>query len=86
VRPEPPDARLLVDVDLAILAAPAPRFEEYERQVRREYDWAPEPAFRTAERASSRASSMAVDLLHPFGFAERFETRARGTFDARSWR
>ena len=35
------DAALLVDVDLAILGAPVERFDEYERQVRKEYGWAP---------------------------------------------
>ena len=38
------DAALLVDVDLAILGAPAERFDEYERQVREEYSWVPVPA------------------------------------------
>lgn len=31
------DTRLLLDIDLAILGAPALRFDEYERQVRAEY-------------------------------------------------
>lgn len=30
---------LLLDIDLAILGAPAPRFNEYEVQVRAEYGW-----------------------------------------------
>jgi predicted metal-dependent HD superfamily phosphohydrolase len=36
---------LLLDVDLAILAAPAPRFNEYEAQVRAEYGWVEEGAY-----------------------------------------
>lgn len=51
---EPPatrDERLLVDVDLGILAADAARFDEYERQVREEYSWVPGPLFRTKRRA-----------------------------------
>jgi predicted metal-dependent HD superfamily phosphohydrolase len=40
-----PDAQVLSDVDLAILGAPSERFEEYERQIRREYFWMPESEF-----------------------------------------
>lgn len=36
---------LLLDVDLAILGAPAPRFNEYEAQVRKEYGWVEEGAY-----------------------------------------
>ncbi|MDG9926998.1 MULTISPECIES: N-methyl-D-aspartate receptor NMDAR2C subunit [unclassified Pseudomonas] len=44
--PEGQDQMLLVDIDLSILGAPRPRFEEYERQVREEYGWVPDPLFR----------------------------------------
>jgi predicted metal-dependent HD superfamily phosphohydrolase len=44
------DAALVADVDLAILAAPAARFDEYERQVRTEYAWVPQPIFRSKRR------------------------------------
>jgi predicted metal-dependent HD superfamily phosphohydrolase len=44
------DAALLVDVDLAILGAPAGRFDEYERQVREEYAWVPGFLFRRKRR------------------------------------
>lgn len=36
---------LLLDVDLAILGAPTPRFNEYEDQVRDEYGWVEERAY-----------------------------------------
>jgi len=41
-----PDARLLVDIDLAILGAAPARFAEYERQIRAEYAHVPEALFR----------------------------------------
>lgn len=48
--PAPGDEALLVDVDLAILAAAPARFDEYEAQVRAEYAWVPEPLFRWKRR------------------------------------
>lgn len=48
--PQGQDACLLVDIDLAILGAPRPRFEAYEAQVRAEYAWVPEPLFRRKRR------------------------------------
>lgn len=45
--PQPQDAlmALLVDIDLAILGAPADRFAEYEGQVRKEYGWVPDAGY-----------------------------------------
>jgi predicted metal-dependent HD superfamily phosphohydrolase len=40
------DAKLIVDVDLAILGATPERFAEYERQVRQEYAWLPGPVYK----------------------------------------
>lgn len=48
--PATPDAALLVDIDLTILAAPIERFDEYERQVRQEYSWVPGFLFRRKRR------------------------------------
>ena len=49
--PEGVDEQLLVDIDLAILAAPEPRFAEYERQIRAEYAFVPEVTFTARRRA-----------------------------------
>lgn len=46
-----PDAQLFADIDLAILGQPAAVFDEYERQVRSEYAWVPEPIFRSKRAA-----------------------------------
>ena len=45
VLPEHDDARLLVDIDLAILGADPERFAEYDAQVRAEYAWVPWPIY-----------------------------------------
>jgi len=44
------DSCVLVDVDLSILGAEAQRFDEYERDVRAEYDWVPQAVFRRERR------------------------------------
>lgn len=46
VVPEEPDAQLVVDIDLSILAAPIERFTEYEKQIRAEYSWVTDPSYR----------------------------------------
>ena len=77
---EPPpagDAALLVDVDLAILGAEPARFDQYEQQIRAEYGFVPEAAFRAAraqilERMLARPRLFATDVL-----AAQLESPAR---------
>ncbi len=75
--PATADARLLVDVDLAILGAPPARFDEYERQVRREYAQVDETTFR-ARRAALLETFLARASIYatPWFVAHR-EAQAR---------
>ena len=68
--PSTPDAALLVDIDLGILAADEARFDEYERQVREEYRFVPGFLFRRTRRR----------ILEGFLARERIYTS--GCFDA----
>ncbi|SCK49885.1 Predicted metal-dependent phosphohydrolase, HD superfamily [Variovorax sp. HW608] len=71
------DARLLVDIDLAILGAPAERFAEYERQIRIEYAHVPAEVFETRRR-EKLAGFLARDPLYLTApMRERFEAAAR---------
>ncbi len=75
--PEGADARLLVDVDLSILGAADERFAEYERQIRAEYAWVPEPDYR---RGRARVLSSFLERPAIYGtswFSGRLEGRAR---------
>lgn len=72
-----PDAALLTDIDLAILGAPAPRFAEYERQIRAEYAWVAPDIFAVKRRAVlrgflDRPAIYATAILH-----RRLEAQAR---------
>ncbi|MFM9961172.1 MAG: N-methyl-D-aspartate receptor NMDAR2C subunit [Planctomycetaceae bacterium] len=71
------DAKLLVDIDLAILGSDALRFDEYELQVRQEYAWVPTADFRTGR---SRILSQFLARPRIFltdWFFNRFERPAR---------
>ncbi len=75
--PHDTDARLVCDIDLAILGADDARFDEYERDIRREYAFVPDAAFRAAraavlERFLERSAIYTTPALHA-----RFEERAR---------
>ena len=59
IAPGSDDERLLVDIDLAILGAPAERFAEYERQIRAEYAWVPSRSSTRSEARSCARSSTA---------------------------
>ena len=49
-QPQTSDQEILLDVDLAILGAPAPVFDAYEMQVRAEYVLVPDAEFRKGRR------------------------------------
>jgi predicted metal-dependent HD superfamily phosphohydrolase len=75
--PEGADAQLLVDVDLSILGAPRARFDEYERQIRVEYAWVPEPAFRSARANVLRGFLARPRVFSTPWFHARLEEPAR---------
>lgn len=75
--PEDPDARLLVDVDLASLGADARRFDEDDLQIRTEYAHVPEPEYRVGRRRVlgnflARPRLYSTDYFH-----DALEERAR---------
>lgn len=76
-RAELADARLLADVDLAILAAPAPRFLEYQAQIHQEYSWMPRDEFQRARKMILKGFLERPAIYQTDWFAERLEKRAR---------
>lgn len=71
------DERLLIDIDLSILGAEPERFAEYDRQIRAEYSWVPEPVY-SMKRKEVLSSFLARPSIYstPY-FRERFEAQAR---------
>ncbi len=71
------DARLVVDIDLAILGSDPVRYDEYARQVREEYGFVPEIEFR-ARRAEVLRRFLARPAIYATpALAARFEGPAR---------
>lgn len=76
-QPTDADARLLVDIDLAILGAPPARFAEYEQQIRAEYAQVPPDIFEPRRRLIL-ARFLARDPLYQTpGLRARCEAQAR---------
>jgi predicted metal-dependent HD superfamily phosphohydrolase len=75
--PASPDQALLVDIDLAILGAPAARFAEYTRQISAEYAWVPPQVYAVKRRAVLQGF---LDREHIYStpvVAQRLEQHAR---------
>jgi len=75
--PHGPDEQLIVDIDLAILGASELRFAEYERQVRDEYAFVPEPLFYEKRRTILQSFLARPQIYSTRHFADLLERRAR---------
>jgi len=70
------DERLLVDIDLAILGSGRARFAEYERQIREEYAFLPEPVFRAKRREVLHGFEARAPIYATAGLRARLEAAA----------
>jgi predicted metal-dependent HD superfamily phosphohydrolase len=83
-RPADHDANgcALSDADLAILAAPRERYDEYVAAVRREYAHVPDADFAPGRAAVLRDLLAKPHLFHTAYARERWEAAARGNVEA----
>jgi len=63
VIPETADEKLLVDIDLAIFAASAVRFAEYQQQIQAEYTFVPAPVYQE-KRPAFLQTMLERDVLY----------------------
>lgn len=71
------DARLVCDIDLAILGATDRRFDEYERDIRAEYAWVPYDTFRRRRMEILTGFLARPQLYQTEYFGARLEWKAR---------
>lgn len=77
---EPPtelDTQFLVDIDLSILGQPDEIFDEYERQVRKEYEWVPDEAFMEGRSKILKSFLERPNIYSTQFFRNKYETQAR---------
>jgi predicted metal-dependent HD superfamily phosphohydrolase len=71
------DEKLVVDIDLSILGAPPTRFDEYELQIRAEYAFVPDVAFKVGRAAVLRSFLERPRIYSTEHFHERLHGSAR---------
>ncbi len=71
------DAGLVLDADLGILGASPAAFEEYDRAIRREYQWVPEDQYRAGRARVLRSFLDRPWIYHSDEFRSHFEAGAR---------
>lgn len=75
--PDTQDSQVLVDIDLAILGADAARFDQYEDQVRAEYDFVPAILFRRTRKKILKGFLARPGIYATAYFKAQLEKRAR---------
>lgn len=71
------DTALVVDIDLAILGAEPARYEEFERDVRKEYRWVPGVLYRSKRTEVLQSFLDRPRIYHADLIFSRFERNAR---------
>jgi len=75
-------ARLIVDIDLAILGATPERFAEYEAQIRAEYAWVAEDFYRLKRREVLQGFLNRSHIYSTVPFQIQYEAMARSNLQA----
>lgn len=71
------DAAVMTDIDLAIFGSDPERFDEYERDIRREYAFVPEDQFRRRRAEILESFTARRSVYATPWFTSRYELKAR---------
>jgi predicted metal-dependent HD superfamily phosphohydrolase len=73
-----PDEQIIADIDLSILASPAPAYDRYARAIREEYKEVDEPTYRLARKAFLRSLLDPPSIFHtPWAHTRKYDQRAK---------
>jgi predicted metal-dependent HD superfamily phosphohydrolase len=75
--PTEPDSALLCDIDLSILGRSADVFDRYQRQIRSEYGWVPEPVYRKTRSEILQGFLRRRSIYQTSYFKDLYELAAR---------
>jgi predicted metal-dependent HD superfamily phosphohydrolase len=79
--PNSPDEQLICDIDLSILGREPGIFDAFERQIRREYAWVPEPMYRRERSAVLSGFLRRRSIYQTNQFRHRYEALARANLE-----
>ena len=71
------DEMLAADIDLSILGQNPKIFNEYEKEIRKEYDWVPEEEFKRKRAAILKKFLERETIYHTDVFRDKYEKQAR---------
>jgi len=75
--PSSPDEQLICDIDLSVLGREPEIFDAFERRIRREYAWVPEPTYRRERSAVLSGFLRRRSIYLTDQFRHRYEASAR---------
>lgn len=76
-KPAKLDEKIMVDIDLSILGADQMRYREYEKQLREQYRWIPEPTFIRRRQKLLFSYLKREHIFNTAFFNREFEEQAR---------